>query len=321
MRRNRLLIVAALGFGVLVAVQPGCSKIPDGWPEKPGPRVLTSFAPIQCFALNVAGDDAAVQVVMSGEGPHGFEPSARDMVKLDRADVFLINGLMLDDDIANKMVKGTSNKSIKVVKLAERIPESTLRVGGVCRDESGEHRHGTYDPHVWLGIPEAIVMVEGIRDALVAQDPGHKDGYTSRAAAYVDRLKKLEADGKEMLKDKKERKLITFHDSLFYFARPFGLKIEDSIEPAPGSEASAKHMSQLIEKCRTEQIRHITVEPQYPSNNEARAVKTDLKKAGIDAEFVEIDTIETAKVADLEKPDLYERKMRENLKHLADQLK
>src|SRR5260221_713 len=201
MRPTRLLIVAALGFGLLIAVQPGCSKIPDGWPEKPGPRVLTSFAPIQCFALNVAGDDAAVQWVMSGDGPHGFDPSARDTVKLDRADLFLINGLILDDDIADKMVKGTQNKSIKIVKLAERIPESSLRVGGVCRDEGGEHRHGTHDPHVWLGIPEAIVMVEGIRDALVEKDPGHKDGYTSRAAAYVERLKKLQADCQDMLQD------------------------------------------------------------------------------------------------------------------------
>src|SRR5439155_25399323 len=107
MRPARLLFAAALLVAPLLALQRGCSKIPDGWPERPGPRVLTSFAPIQCFALNVAGDDAAVQWVMSGEGPHGFDPSARDMVKLDRANLFFINGLMLDDDIAAKMIKGS----------------------------------------------------------------------------------------------------------------------------------------------------------------------------------------------------------------------
>src|SRR5262249_55511896 len=131
MRPIRVILALACVGGLALTLQQGCAKIPDGWPDKPGPRVLTSFAPIQFFALNVAGNDASVQCVMSSEGPHGFEAQARDMVKLERADLFFINGLMLDDDIAAKMVKSTPSK-VKVVKLAERIPTSSLRVGGVC---------------------------------------------------------------------------------------------------------------------------------------------------------------------------------------------
>src|SRR5258708_7748215 len=199
MRPTRLLLGVAMVLGFVLALQPGCSPVPDGWPEKAGPRVLTTFAPVHCFALNVAGDDASVQCVMSSEGPHGFEPTARDMVKLDRANVFFINGLMLDDDIADKMVKGSRNKTLRAVAIADAIPVESLREGGVCRDESGgEHHHGKYDPHVWLGIPEAVQMVERIRDALSTNDPDHKAGYTKRAADYIERLKKVEADGKEM---------------------------------------------------------------------------------------------------------------------------
>ena len=321
MRPIRCVALTALSFGLVVVLQPGCSKVPDGWPEKPGPRVLTSFAPIYCFAVNVAGEDAAVQYVMSGEGPHGFEVSAKDRVKVDRANLFLINGLMLDDDIAAKMMNGTENKNIKLIPLAERIPISSLRKGGVCRDESGEHRHGAYDPHVWLGIPEAVQMVEAVRDALAAQDPDHKAGYISRATAYIDKLKTIKAEGKAMFKDKTEKKLITFHDSLYYFAHMFDLEIIDSIEPVPASEASPKHLKALIAKCKDNKIRHITVEPQYPSNTSASTLLRELKAAGIAAEFIEIDTLETATVEDLKNPAYYEIKMRENVKHLADHLK
>ena len=299
--RRRLVFGVALLFGLGLAIQPGCSPVPDGWPEKSGLRVVTSFAPIHCFALNVAGDDAAVQCVMSNEGPHGYEPTAPDRVKLERANLFLINGLNLDDDIADKMIGGLRKKSVTVVRLADAIPVKLLREGGECRDDSGvAHHHGQYDPHVWLGIPEAILMVERIRDEFSGHDPEHKAGYESRAAAYVARLKALEADGKQMLKDKTERDLITFHDSLFYLARDFKLNIQDSIEPIPGTEASGKHLTVLIETCRSKKIRHITVEPQYPSNTSAKTVLDSLRRAGIDdAELIPIDTMETATLNDL----------------------
>jgi ABC-type Zn uptake system ZnuABC Zn-binding protein ZnuA len=321
MRRSRLLLGVILLFGIVLAIQPGCSPVPDGWPEKPGLRVVTSFAPIHCFALNVAGEDAAVQCIMSNEGPHGFEPTAQDRVKLERANLFLINGLNLDDDIAEKMIGDLRKKDVKVVRLADAIPVESLFEAGLDRGEGGEHHHGRHDPHVWLGIPEAVLMVERIRDTLVANDQTHAAGYTKRAADYIARLKNLEADGKQMLKDKKERTLVSFHDSLFYFARDFNLEIQDSIEPAPGTEASVKHMSELIEKCRANQIRHITVEPQYPSNTSAQTVLDDLRKAGIDADFIPIDTIETATYNDLKSPDLYESRMRTNLENLAKALK
>src|SRR5260370_30502021 len=91
MRPARVLLIAAALFVPILAVQPGCSKIPDGWPEKSGPRVVTSFAPIHCFALNVAGDDATVQTGLSELGPHGFNPTPRAIVKLEHADLFLIH--------------------------------------------------------------------------------------------------------------------------------------------------------------------------------------------------------------------------------------
>src|SRR5262249_56250652 len=121
MSRFRNTVMVAFFLPILSTLLLGCSKFPVGWPEKPGPRVLASFTPIYCFAVNVAGDDAAVQCVMSSEGPHGFEVSAKDRVKVDRAGLFLINGLMLDDDIAVKMMNGTENKNIKIVSLSERI--------------------------------------------------------------------------------------------------------------------------------------------------------------------------------------------------------
>jgi zinc transport system substrate-binding protein len=323
--------VRTVALGLLLTVGPGllvvsgCSKPVDPWPEGPGPRVVTSFAPIHCFALNVAGTDAVVKTIMTDRGPHHFNSTPRDIKLVDRANLFLINGLQLDNGIAEKMLKGGRNSSLKLVEVAGAIPQKDLREGGcTCEhdgDEDHDHDHGKFDPHVWLGIPEAIHMVGSIRDELKRVDPEHAAGYDRRANAYIEKLNHLLADGRELLKDKKERKLVSFHDSLFYFSRSFNLEIVDSIEITAGAEPGGKKLKQLLETCQKNGVRLIAVEPQYDTSTSAKTLRENLKAKGVDAEFIEIDPIETAKADDLDHADYYEKTMRWNLKNLADKLK
>ncbi|MFL5339127.1 MAG: metal ABC transporter substrate-binding protein [Gemmataceae bacterium] len=325
MRSRRIGWLAVPVVAVALMAFAGCPSISDPWEGQAGKHVLASFAPIYCFAQNVAGPDAAVKIVSADQGPHGFNPTPHDIMLVKRADLFVISGLELDDAIAKRMIGGADNKSVKLVEAASAIPVKELREGEKDEDdkdkgEEEHHHHGKYDPHVWLGVPEAVKMVGKIRDSLKEIDPVHAGGYDNRAAAYVAKLEQLQKDGKEMLKDKKQRKLVTFHDSMGYFARGFDLEIVDCIEIAPGVEPSGKKIQQLIKVCQEHQIRLIGVEPQYPSNTSAQVLLTELKNKGINATFVELDPLETAKPADLT-PEFYERKMRENLKNLAEAMK
>jgi ABC-type Zn uptake system ZnuABC Zn-binding protein ZnuA len=331
MRRARLVGLGMFGsVSFILAVQAGCSKLPDPWENRPGTRVVASFTPIHCFALNVAGEDANVKTLMTDRGPHHFTSGPRDVRLLEGANLFLINGLQLDNGLAEKMMKGCRNSSLKLVEAAAGIPEKDLHEGGCCdhdadedhgHDHVHEHEHGRFDPHVWLGIPEAIHMVESIRDELKHVDPDHAAGYESRANAYMEKLNKLAADGRDMLKDKKERKLVAFHDSLFYFARTFNLEIVDNIEITAGAEPGGKKLADLLKQCREHGVRLITVEPQYDRSTSAKTVRENLRANGIAAEFVEIDPLETATAHDVNDPGYYEKVMCQNLKNLAEKLK
>jgi len=260
--------------------------------------------------------------VMTNRGPHHFDSRASDALLVKNADIFFINGLELDEQIADKLKEGSGNSSLKIVETAEAIPESQLRQSAAEHSEhhGHDHHHGKFDPHVWLGIPETVVMVGKIRDEMKELDRANADGYESRAAAYIERLKQLQADGQALLKDKKERKIVTFHDSMFYFARTFGLEIADFIEISPGAEPPLKKIRQVVESCKNNGVRLIAVEPQYPSNTSASAILNELKAQGICAEFVEIDPLETARPEDL-RPTYYEDRMRANLKQLADKMR
>src|SRR5688572_4684112 len=100
-------IVAAVG--VALAVLPlGCGGGSDGvWPDRPGPKVVVSFAPVYCWAVNVAGDDAVVKNMMTTTGPHDFNPTDTDARLVRKADLFFINGLNLDNELAARVKKGS----------------------------------------------------------------------------------------------------------------------------------------------------------------------------------------------------------------------
>src|SRR5437016_4510309 len=77
----------------------GCGRAPDPWAKASGdgPRVLVSFPPLYCFTKNVAGDHARVISLLSTQEPHGYSPNLTEGLKARKADLFIINGLGLDD--------------------------------------------------------------------------------------------------------------------------------------------------------------------------------------------------------------------------------
>jgi ABC-type Zn uptake system ZnuABC Zn-binding protein ZnuA len=309
-----------------VAAISGCHGGADGWAERPGPKVLAFFPPLYSLAASIAGDDAQVQSLLKSKGPHDYEPQPSDARKLRRADLFLTIGLGLDDQVAKKLAATCGNPKLKVVELGEGLPKEMLREGtctcGHEHEKNAEHEHDHgFDPHVWMGIPEAIVMVDAIGVELSKFDPSHAAGYQQRAEALKARLTALQTEGKALLETKKEKaRLLTHHDSLHYFARSFGAEIVDAIE-LPGREPSGKRLNQLVEICKEKNVRLIAVEPQYSANSGAQAVLRELRLKGVaDPEFVELDPLETADRADLT-PDFYERRMRANLDNLAKALK
>lgn len=316
---HRLLLPLA---AIIAAAIAGCGGAGPDWPNK-SPKVVASFPPLYCFALNVAGDDAAVKTAMTAEGPHHFDPKASDARLLRRADLFFINGLGLDEGPAEKMRNGSGNPRLTVVNLGERIDPKELEENCNCHhDHAGQHVHDhAVDPHVWLGLDLAVKQVEGIRDGLKAADPAHADGYGRRAADYAARLRKLEADGKAMLAGKKDRKFVSFHGSLAYFARAFDLDVAEVIEKVPGQEPTGEELKAIVEACKENGVRVIAVEPQYTSQSAAKRILDELRRKGVpDPALVEIDPLETAREQDLS-AGWYEAKMRANLEALAGALK
>ncbi len=322
-----LLLVAAGAIGAAAGCQQAIDEDFERFLRHPGPKVIASFAPLYCFAINVAGEDAAVYPLMTTVGPHHFNPTDKDARLLSRADLFIINGLGLEGDRPNKLWTASHNQRLKIVDTTTRIPLNMLLEGSCCHDhgEEGDHHHHEHgsDPHVWLSPEYAIFQVEAIRDALQQADPAHAAAYAQRAAAYIECLRQLQAEGQDMLKNKQQRQLVTFHEALAYFARTFQLNVVGVVQKNPGVEPSDKQLKKLINLCADEKnpVRVIMVEPQYSVSNSARQLVEELRRRGVpDPVLVEFDTLETA-LKDALHAEWYEQRMRANLEALAKALR
>lgn len=307
-------------FPLLLSLALGCAKMPDPWLEVPGKfKVLVSFPPLYGMVKSVAGDRAAVISLCTTTGPHDYAFNAKDTILLRKADLFFYNGLELDNLFVERLAKDSSNPKLKFSSLGKKVPKN-LRIESKEEKPGHEgHNHGSFDPHIWLGVRQSLLMINAIRDELSLLDPEAAEEYKNRAASLAATLEEIQKEGITLLEGKKNKVIVTFHESLGYFASSFGIEIAGVIQKAPGDSPNALELAKIVQMCVEKKPSLIAVEPQYPRTTSAKLLQEELKKKGLEIPLVEIDPLETCTQADLA-PKWYEIKYKQNLEALAKNL-
>jgi ABC-type Zn uptake system ZnuABC Zn-binding protein ZnuA len=121
------------------------------------------------------------------------------------------------------------------------------------------------NPHLWLNVAYAAKYAQRIAAALGAVDPGHAADYAAGLAAYGAVLDQLDATVRTTLAAIPEahRTVISFHDAFPYFAAAYGIRIDGTIIDAPGQDASAGRVADLIRVIRANGVRAILAEAQF----------------------------------------------------------
>jgi ABC-type Zn uptake system ZnuABC Zn-binding protein ZnuA len=330
----RRLIWLLGGVGVLSCfLAGGCSRAIDPWTgtDPKLKRVVTTTAPLASFVRAVGGDRVAVKCLCTTSGPHHFEAAPADLRMVSRAELFFAVGLTLDEAFADPLMRQSDNPKLHYVQLGTNLKRDLLHKLATPI-KHGDHEHTGYDPHVWLGIPQAQGMVAKIASSLSGIDPDGADMYKKNAAAYQKTLQDLQTWGREQLARKRPKpdakiRLITQHDSLGYFAKSFDLDIAGVVQLVAGDEATLGHRQRLEKLCleaekQADPIRILATEPQVQERSAAQSLREELAARGVKIELVEIDPLETADEAELAEQGgtWYETQMRKNLTALVDKL-
>ena len=276
----------------------GCGKNSDDDKLK----IVTSFYPMYLDAINIAGNVPGVEVTNLTAPQtgclHDYQLTTEDMKKLERADIFIVNGLGME----NFLDKVTdANKDLKIIDASHSDEIYVLKDG----DE--------VNPHVWVSVTYAIQQVKTISSKLCELDPDHADAYKRNTLEYSEKLTNLRDEMHFALDNLPNKDIVTFHEAFPYFAAQFKLNIAGVIEREPGTEPTPQELADTIKIVNSLPVKVLFTEPQYSQ----KAAETIARETG--AEIFTLDPVTTGEAVP-ENADGYINAMEQNMLTLVKAL-
>ncbi|MBD2574326.1 metal ABC transporter solute-binding protein, Zn/Mn family [Arthrospira platensis] len=216
------------------------------------PKVVSTTTIIADLTEAIASDQIQhTSLLQPGVDPHIYEPVPQDSIALENADLILYNGHNLEPGLI-RLIEAVGERAIRVA-VAEFITPLTI-------EENGEVEP---DPHVWGNVENAIVMVEVIRDELIALSPDDRQIFMDNAEQLIEELEKLHIwIGEQIATIPSDRRyLVTTHDAFQYYAAAYGLTVPGTlIGISTEEQPSAQTVRNLAEEIRRHRVPAIFAE-------------------------------------------------------------
>jgi len=216
MGRRAALKTLVAGAGALVTGGLGSVAPAAAQAARSGPlKVVTTFTVIRDIAANVAGDAATVESITKlGAEIHDYQPTPRDIVRAQGANLILWNGFNLERWFERFFA---NLKNVPATVVTDGITPLPIREGPYTNNPN---------PHAWMSPSNALVYVENIRKALTAHDHANAAVYQRNADAYASRIKAIDDPLRQRLAaiPEAQRWLVTSEGAFSYLARDYGLK-------------------------------------------------------------------------------------------------
>lgn len=259
-------------------------------------EVVASFYPVYFFASQIAGERAEVRnITPAGAEPHDFAPTAQDIVRIERADLIVLNG---------GGVEGWAESVIQQVDPSKVVVVSD----GLMTLEEDESR--VADPHVWLSPVLVKRVAEKIAAGYIQIDPAQTSFYERNLAEVKTKLDALDAEYRTRLASCAKKDFITSHAAFGYLAKEYGLRQIPIAGLSPEEEPSAQELARIADFAKENDVRVIFFE----SLVSPRLAETIASEIG--AETLVLDPIEGLGDDDVAAGEDYFTKMRSNLKNL-----
>jgi len=294
---SRAIVAAVLGATFVAGCSAaGSGGTPSGPPgDADAIEVVTSTTVLADLVRQVGGSHVNVaSLVPPGGEVHTFDPTPADIARVADADLVVMNGLGLDDWIAD--LAKASGSEAQVLRLGVGIAGATD------------------NPHLWMDVRNGIRYAVRIGDELSGIDAANATNYGDQARAYTERLTELDGWAREQLAaiPAERRKVVSFHDALPSFAEAYGLDIVGTVVDAPGQDPSAGEIAGLIDEIRASGATALFGEAQFNPD----LARTIAEEAGIEV----VTDLYTDSLGDAP-ADTYEGMIRSDVEKVVEALR
>ena len=193
MKKFKGLVFALMSFVVLLV---GCDTDSKTGSVSDKLQIVTTLFPQYDFARVIGGDKVDVTLLLpAGMESHSYEPTPADIIKINKADLFIYTGESMEQ-WAHSIIESVDSNEVYVLDVSKNVP--LLAPNSIVEDnhdhEDENHNHDaeveaghdhsegdghnhTYDPHIWTSPKNAMIMVNNILEALCEVDPENADYY------------------------------------------------------------------------------------------------------------------------------------------------
>lgn len=268
MKKFKGLVFTLMSFVVLLV---GCDTDSKMGSVSDKLQIVTTLFPQYDFARVIGGDKVDVTLLLpAGMESHSYEPTPADIIKINKADLFIYTGESMEQ-WAHSIIESVDSNEVYVLDVSKNVPllapNSTVEDNHDHEDENHNHdaeveaghdhsegdgHNHTYDPHIWTSPKNAMIMVNNILEALCEVDPENADYYKDNANAYLAELEELDHELKDVVANAKRDTI--YHGGRFamqYLTNQYGIHYVSAPFEA---EPSAALVAQMIKEIKEQKI-------------------------------------------------------------------
>ena len=260
-------------------------------------QVISSFYTLHEFSQNIGQEKVDVTLLVPvGVEPHDWGPTIKDVQRMQKSDLIIINGIGFENWVDN--LDETDYQGV-IVDTSNEI---------LVKNLGQEHARTSGDPHIWLNPVYAKTQVQNIANAFSNSDPENQQYYQSNAAKYIEQLDLLDSKIRNELSNC-NNDFVAFHDAFSYFADEYNLNQHTIISSNdPHGEATAKTLEDVISTARELNIKVIFSEENVNTRT------SEIIANEIDGKVLVLSPLEVSS------DGTYISKMTENLNNLEEAL-
>lgn len=232
-------------------------------------QVVVTIKPLHSLVASVMeGDESPPLLLVDGKSSlHTFSLKPSQVQALNHADIIFYMGDDFELFMATMLDSlPTSLKRVSMEKVKGLVfypVRSGSDFKAHAHADHEEHHDEANDLHLWMSPTNAQIMVSAIAKALSEQYPEKRTLYMSNARKISAQLSALDEKMRERMLKLSGKSFVVFHDAYQYFEKDYMLTNVGSITVHPEQGISAKRLSDIRAKIKTNHAKCVFREPQF----------------------------------------------------------
>jgi len=214
-------------------------------------RVLACEPEWAALAIELGGDKVqASSATTAQQDPHHIEARPSLIARARNADFLACTGMELESGWLPILLQQSGNPKIQpgrpgYFEAGRHVPALDVPVR---LDRGQGDVHGAGNPHIQTDPRNIARVATALAAAMAAADPAEAATYRARLADFLTRWEAARQRWEKAAAPLAGTPVIEHHRNLDYLLAWLGMRVVGTLEPKPGLEPSAAHLSQLLKE-------------------------------------------------------------------------